>query len=155
MSDEAPFAVTAALVRHFHREAHSPLGIALTQLSRSDRDRLQFFDGSRIVRDAVVERKYVDGESERVVIEAALSDPTLRACLGYVSIAGRCPEEFAWLLDADDGIVDPAWSQHRHLTIDGFYGVALRATETANWLPGDHQRHVVSERESGRQRLIA
>lgn len=150
-TSEQPFAVQAALSRHFAREVHSPLGIALGALIRSDRERLQFFDPMLITRNSLIERKYVDGEAERVVIETAQNDPTLRACLGYVSFAKRRPEEFAWLLTEDGEVIDPAWSQHRHLTVQGFYGVALRNIECANWLPG--QRHAVAERDVHRQRL--
>jgi hypothetical protein len=155
VTNEATFGTIAALTRHFHREAHSPLGVTLRRLARSDRDRVRFFDAVALIHNPLIERKHVDGEVERVVIEAAQSDPTLIAAIGYGSISGRRPEEFAWLIDAEGGIIDPAWSIHRTVTVEGFYGVALGNVETANWLPGDHQRHAVSERDSARQRVAA
>ncbi|MBS1845315.1 MAG: hypothetical protein JST53_12945 [Actinobacteria bacterium] len=54
-----------------------------------------------------------------------------------------------------DGVIDVAWSAPRHLTVEGFYGVALGNVEAANWLPHDHLRHAVSERDGARQRVAA
>jgi hypothetical protein len=155
MADEASFGTVAALTRHLHREQHSALGVTLGRLCRSDRDRLRFWDAARIVRNSVIERRYVEGEAERVCVEAAQQDPDLLACIGYVGINGRRPEEFAWLLTTSGDVIDVAWSQHRHVHVLGFYGVVLGNVECANWLPGDHQRQAVGERDSGRQRLAA
>lgn len=141
MTDEAPFAVQAALRRHFERETHSQLGITLQALVRSDGSRLQFWDGSLTIDHFYVQGKYVDGEIERVVIEAAQRDATLTPCIGYaLTDSQQRPEPSAWLLDLEGNIVDPA---RRLRDVRGFLGVALRATETANWTPT--QPHAVAD----------
>lgn len=152
MDGEQPFAVQAALRRHFAREVHTPRGIALGALIRSDRDRLQFWDGCLVVGDPYIERKFVDGETERVVIEAAQSDPTLRAAIGYVVTPGHRPEEAAWLI-RDGKLIDPARRIRRDNRAQGYLGVELRDTEAANWTPA--QPHAVGERDVHRQRVAA
>ncbi|HVX33284.1 MAG TPA: hypothetical protein VHA80_09105 [Solirubrobacterales bacterium] len=132
MTPEAPFSVQAALVRHFEREVGSQLGMTLRALTRSDRDRLTFWDGDRIVDDFHVQRKYIDGRDQQVVIEAAQLDGTLTPCVGYLYVPNSRPVEGAWLLTADGDVIDPA---RRLRQVEGLYGIALRATEAANWTP--------------------
>ncbi|HEX4669234.1 MAG TPA: hypothetical protein VH275_04585 [Solirubrobacterales bacterium] len=152
MENEQPFAVQAALHRHFAREVAAPRGVALGALIRSDRDRLQFWDGCQVVGDTHVERKFVVGESERVVIEAAKLDPTLSAVLGYVVTPKHRPEEAAWLI-RDGKVIDPARRIRRDNRAQGYLGVQLRATEVVNWTP-THPL-AVAERGAHRQRLAA
>ena len=142
MTDEAPFAVEAALRRHFEREAHSQLGVTLQTLIRSDGSRLQFWDGNVTVDDFHIQRRYIEGEVERVVIEAAQLDATLTPCIGYVlTDLQHRPDPSAWLLNQEGNIIDPAHRVRREGL--GYFGVALRATEAANWTP--HQPHAVAE----------
>jgi hypothetical protein len=150
MTNEAPFAVQAALVRHYEREFSSPLGITLRALGRSDRDRLTFWDGNLIVDDFHVQRKYIDGEDQRVVIEAAQLDGTLTPCIGYLYVSDSRPIEGAWLLNADGNVIDPA---RRLRQVEGLYGIALRATEAANWTP--ETPHAVAERPVHGHRVVA
>jgi hypothetical protein len=141
VTDEAPFAIEAALRRHAERETHSQLGITLQALVRSDASRLQFWDGSLTIDNFHVQGKYVDGEIERVVIEAAQRDATLTPCIGYaLTDSQQRPERSAWLLDLEGNIVDPA---RRLRDVRGFFGLALRATEAANWTPT--QPHAIAE----------
>lgn len=141
MNAEAPFAVEAALRRHFEREAHSQLGVTLRTLTRSDAARVTFWDGSLTVDNFHVQRKHVEGEAERVVIEAAQLDATLTPCIGYVlSDSQHRPEASAWLLDQDGNVIDPS---RRLRDVLGYFGIALRATEAANWTPT--QPHAVAE----------
>jgi hypothetical protein len=137
MADEAPYAVEAALRRHFEREAQSQLGVTLRALTSSDADRLTFWDGTRGIGDHRVQQRYIESEAERVVIEAAQRDGTLTPCIGYAltDIQYR-PEESAWLLDREGNIIDPAYLRD----VLGYFGVALRATEAANWTPTQPDR---------------
>lgn len=147
MTDEAPFAIQAALRRHFEREAHSQLGVTLQSLIRSDSSRLQFWDGNLVVDDLHIQRKYVEGEAERVVIEAAQLDATLTPCIGYVLVDPQYrPTASAWLIDGDGNLIDPARRVRDSLA---YIGVALRLTEAANWTPT--QPHAVAERSIGLQ----
>jgi hypothetical protein len=142
MTNEAPFAVEAALRRHVEREAQSLLGVTLQSLVRSDASRLTFWDGNLIVDDFHVQRRYVEGEADRVVIESAQLDAALTPCIGYVlTDLQHRPEQSAWLLDREGNIIDPV----RRVRRDGlgYFGVALRATEAANWTPS--QPHAVAE----------
>lgn len=138
---EAPFAVQAALRRHFERERDSALGVTLRMLTRSDASRLQFVDGTLIVDDRRIERKYVETEDERVTIEAAQLDASLTPVFGYAVTSGSRPQEAAWLLTSDGHLIDPA---RRNRDAEGFLGVALRRTEVANWLP-DHRSAVAEQ----------
>ena len=146
MSAESLFAVQAALRRHYERERHSQLGITLRTLTRSDAARLNFWDGSLTIDNYMVQRRYVDGEIERCVIEAAQADATLAPCIGYTLEGGHRPEASAWLLDHDGNVIDPA---RRLREVQGYLGVALRSTEAANWTPS--QPHAVGERSIGLQ----
>jgi hypothetical protein len=141
MTSEAPFSVQAALVRHFEREFSSQLGMTLRALLRSDRDRLTFWDGNLIVDDFHIQRKYIDGADQKVVIEAAQRDATLTPCIGYLYVPDSRPIEGAWLLTADGHIVDPARGLRQ---VQGFLGVALKRSEQASWTP--ETPHAVSER---------
>lgn len=149
MSDEQPFAIQAALRRHFEREVHSPLGVTLSQLLRTDAGRLQFFDPNRIVESFEIQRRYVVGDVERIVIEAAQWDPTLSAAIGFeLEDLQVRPEPSAWLVTADGDVIDPARSRRPVL---GFLGIVLRNGEASNWTPelphqvavGDAQRLIV------------
>ena len=88
--------------------------------------------GDRIVDDFHVQRKYIDGRDQQVVIEAAQLDGTLTPCVGYLYVPNSRPVEGAWLLTADGDVIDPA---RRLRQVEGLYGIALRATEAANWTP--------------------
>jgi hypothetical protein len=150
MPDEAPYAVRAALRRHYEREAAAPLGVTLRRLLRSDADRLRFWDGRLTVANVHVERKYVDREDERIAIEAAQLDGTLTPAFGYVVTAGSRPQESAWLIDGNGNVIDPA---RRVRDVQGYLGVALRRAEAAHWTPS--QPDAVGERAIHRQRLVA
>jgi hypothetical protein len=130
---ETPFAVEAALGRHVHREStSSQFGAVLWQLVRSDQDRLQFFDGSRVVEDYLIQKRFVDGEDQRVCIEAHQADHSLRPVFGFVLAERQArPEQAAWLV-RDGDVIDPARSRRPFV---GGIGVVLRATEIAAWTP--------------------
>lgn len=134
MADLAPFGVQAELRRHFEREHQTQLGIVLRQLLRSDADRLDYFDGSRVEDDFRVQRRFVPGEAERVCIEAAQNDADLTPCFGYLLADDKSrPMATAWLLrNSDNSIIDPGRGQHPFI---GALGVALKATEAGNWTP--------------------
>ncbi|MEZ5076973.1 MAG: hypothetical protein R2725_05980 [Solirubrobacterales bacterium] len=133
-SVETPFAVEAALRRHFHRETTgSQFGATLWQLVRSDQDRLVYFDGGRVIEDYDVQRRYVVGADERVAIEAHQSDPSLTPVFGWVLSDPQIrPEQAAWLVSDDGDLLDPARSRRPFV---GGLGVVLRATEIAAWTP--------------------
>lgn len=151
MSDQAPFAVQAALRRHYEREVHSQLGVTLRALLRSDGGRLAYFDATQVVNDYIVQRRYVAGEVERVAIEAAQNDPNLSAAVGYeIGDLQSRPLESAWLVDGDGQVIDPAKSRRPVL---GFLGVVLRSGELANWTP--EQPGAVAERVTERMRVSA
>lgn len=134
MNNEAPFAVEAALRRHFEREAHSQLGVTLRALLRSDADRLVCFDRSQVVDDFDVQRRYLVGcDIEQICMEAAQRDAHLLPAVGYVLSDERSrPERGAWLVRDDGAVVDPARSRRPFL---GALGVKLRASEAALWTP--------------------
>jgi hypothetical protein len=148
MTAEAPFSVLAALTRHYEREFSSQLGMTLRALQRSDRDRLEYFDGNRIVDNFDVQRRYFVGADQQVVMEAAQRDGTLTPCIGYLFVPDSRPVEGAWLLTADGHIVDPARGLRQ---VQGFFGIALKRSEVANWTP--ETPHGVTERASHRMRV--
>lgn len=134
------YAVETTLRQHFDRESSgSQFALTLTALLRSDRDRLEFFDGDRIVVHEEAERRWAHEEHERVCVEIASADPILTACLGFSVEEGCRPQEDAWLIDADNHVIDVA--RERRLAV-GFLGVRLRAGEVASWSP--HQHHAVA-----------
>lgn len=150
MTNEAPFSVTAALIRHYHREFSSQLGVTLRALQRSDRDRLTFWDGSLIVDNFDVQRRYFTGADQQVVIEAAQRDAKLTPCIGYLYVPDSRPVEGAWLLTADGHIVDPARGLRQ---VEGFFGIALTPGERSRWTPT--QPGAVAERAVSRHKIAA
>ena len=88
-------------------------------------------------------RHWVDGEDERLVVQAAQGDGRLVPVFGYAATDRRGPAEATCFLDRDGRVLDP--QRHRR-TLLGLLGIPLRAIEAANWLPGAHQRHPVAGR---------
>lgn len=145
-----PFAVRASLTRHAEREAAAggQLALTLRTLTRSDHERLEFWGCDQVVDNFEVQRRYAEGDVQRVVIEAAQRDASLIPCFGFSVEEGRRPTDDAWLIDAAGGVVYPA---RRLRDPQGFLGVRLRATEASLWTP--HQPHAVAERIADRVRV--
>lgn len=143
------YAIRHSLMRAYERDlgAAGSLALTLKTLSRSDRDRLAYFDGSRVIRHSAIENLWRDGEVEAVTIQVAAETSGLSACIGYAVEDGCRPEASAWLLDRDGRIIDVAGRRRDAL---GFLGVALRATEVARWTPT--QPHAVAISDLARSR---
>jgi hypothetical protein len=138
MTDLSP-SVEQQLIDYASSRAHSRVGRTIGALLRSDRDRLQFWDGGSAVQHLAVQGTY-SGDEELCVMFAAERYANMRACIGYVMVDGYGPMPGAWLT-LNGSVIDPAGKGRNAL---GFYGVELGHVERANWTPT--QRHAVAER---------
>jgi hypothetical protein len=129
MSDSSA-TVEQQLIDYAATQASSRLGRTIGALLRSDRDRLQFWDGSSTVQHFAVQSAY-NGDEELTVMYAAERYVNMRACIGFVAIDGYPTQAGAWLT-LNDSVIDPAGRGRDAL---GFYGVQLKATEAALWTP--------------------
>jgi hypothetical protein len=138
MSDSSA-TVEQELIDYASSRANSRLGQTIGALLRSDRDRLQFWDGSSTVQHFAVQSAY-NGDEELTVMYAAERYANMRACIGYVMVEGHGPIPGAWLT-LNGSVIDPAGKGRDAL---GFFGVELGHVERSNWTPT--QRHAVAER---------
>jgi hypothetical protein len=141
-------AVKHQLTAYAQAQAGSRIGRTLAALTRSDRDRLNFWAGPAVAHHTV-EGMDRPGDEEAAAIAAAGRFGELRAAIGFVLCEGSQPTMSAWV-DLNGALIDPARSRR---TLLGCLGVALRHTERSNWTPT--QRHRVAERDAHRQKVIA
>jgi hypothetical protein len=149
--EPATFETIAALTRHYSRElaAGTQLATTMSALCRSDASRIEFWGGELVEPAPKLERLWVVNDEERICVQAAQLDGSLVCCLGYAEVEGHGPVGTAWLIDRQSGAVyDTARSRR---SVVGFYGVALRAVELANWTPS--QPHAVAEKRVSGFRL--
>jgi len=138
------------LSRYARTQAGTRLGRTLGALTRSDKDRLDYWSGSAVFPHTTVERMDIPGSDERVVIAAAERFAEMRAAIGFLLVedADR-PQAGAWLV-LNGAVIDPARNRRTAL---GFLGVALAPGEVARWTPT--QPSAVAERDVHRQRVAA
>lgn len=141
--------VKIELVEYAKSQAGTRLGRTIAALTRSDKDRIEFWPGSAVFPHATVERMDEPGDLEAVVIAAAGRFGELRAAIGFVMCEDAQPTASAWLV-LNGVVIDPARNRRALL---GCYGVELRESERSNWTPS--QPSAVAERDAHRQRVAA
>jgi hypothetical protein len=129
--------IKAQLKDYALSQSGTRVGRTLGGLLKSDRDRLEFWPGSAVLRHRAVEGLY-SGDDEATAIFAAERYAEMRAAIGFLLVEGDGPRAGAWMV-LNAAVIDPAGRDAL-----GFYGIALRHTERALWTPT--QRSAVAER---------
>jgi hypothetical protein len=142
-------AVKTQLTEYARSQAGTRIGRTLGALTRSDRDRLDFWTGPAVAH-GLVEAMDRPGQEEGVVIAATARFGELRAAIGFVLSEGVPATTGAWLVLNGGAIIDPARSRR---TLLGCLGVALTPGEVARWTPSQPSR--VAERDVHRLRATA